>query len=243
VKNASKALLGVLDPSNVNVALGTLGPSSTTNVCTANGTAGAIGLASPDENIGTWVASPFPGASPVNDYQNADGTINTGSQIVKSINCLNTSGVGTDLGTPIQKAAAYFATYGRPGAQRAVILMTDGEANKPDSTPQPCKYAFDAATQAKAADIDLVTIGFGVENANCVKDLAPSPYVNADVTQLLADMASPIQTVPADDDLGCTDAENQDGDNFFCEPKSGDLSSVFVLAASQLTESSPRLIK
>ena len=170
VKDASKALLGVLDPTNVNVALGTLGPSSTTNVCTANGTAGAVGLASPTASAGTWIAAPYPNAPALNDYQNADGTLNTSSQIVKTINCLNTSSVGTDLGTPIQQAQAYFAAYGRPGAQRAMILMTDGEANQPTSTTQPCKYAFDAASQAKAANIDLVTIGFGVENARCRTD-------------------------------------------------------------------------
>ena len=223
--------------------LGTLGPSSTTNACTANGTAGAVGLASPTASAGTWIASPFPGAPPVNDYQNADGTLNTGSQIVKTINCINTSSVGTDLGTPIQQAASYFAAFGRPGAQRAVIFMTDGEANQPNT--QSCKFAFNAASQAKAAGIDLVTIGFGVQSALCNDAAAPgpSPYDSADVTQLLADMASPVQAMPSADDLGCTDAENEDGDNFFCEPKSGDLSSVFVLAASQLTDSAPRLIK
>ena len=243
VKDASKALLGVLDPTNVNVALGTLGPSSTTNLCAANGTAGAVGLASPLGPNTTWIAAPYPNAPALNDYQNPDGTLNTNSQIVKSINCLNTSSVGTDLGTPIQEAQAYFAAYGRPGAQHALILMTDGEANQPTSTTQPCKYAFDAASQAKAANIDLVTIGFGVENARCSTDASASPYANADVTKLLADMASPAQGMPSTDDLGCTDAENEDADNFFCEPKSGDLSSVFVLAASQLTESTPRLIK
>ena len=122
--------------------------------------------------------------------------------------------------------------------------MTDGAANLPNSAS--CKYAFDQATNAKAAGIEMVTIAFGVGDDSCL-DVSTSPYANGTpgdaVTGLLADMASPANAAPSDDDLGCTDAENADGDNFFCEPKSGDLSSVFVLAAGQLTQSTPRLIK
>ena len=60
-------------------------------------------------------------------------------------------------------------------------------------------------------------------------------------------MASPVKGVPAQD-TDCTDAvkaaaENKDGDNFFRQPKSGDLSSVFLAAAGQLAGRLPRIVE
>ena len=62
------------------------------------------------------------------------------------------------------------------------------------------------------------------------------------MTKLLASMASPIKGVPAQDN-GCTAAENTDGDNFFCQPKGGDIKSVFLAAVAQLAGRLPRIIE
>ena len=118
--------------------------------------------------------------------------------------------------------------------------MTDGAANLPTGT-QPCQYANDNASAAKAAGIQVLTIGFLSGSNACVQDTA-GPFKNAQVTKVLASMASPIKGVPAQDN-GCTDAENTDGDNFFCQPKSADLSSVFLQAAAQLAGRLPRIIE
>jgi hypothetical protein len=241
VKDASDALLQALDPSLVHVALGTTGPASSTNKCSgsdsgATGIAAASGEANP-----AWVAAPYPNAAPLSDYLLSDGSLNPASAIVKSIDCLNQSKVQTDLGTPINAAVQYFQTYGRPGAQRDIILMTDGEANQPAGN-SPCDYADQQATLAKAAGINIATVGFGVQTATCSSDKT-GPFVGVEVPDLLAGMASPANGVPSKADLGCTDAENTDGDNFYCEPKSGDLSAIFVAAAQKLTDSIPRLIK
>jgi len=250
VKDASLALLGTLDTSVDHVALGVLGPSSTTTACSGNGNDGGFGLKGSGANT-TWLAAPYPNGPLLNDYRNSDGTLNYGSQIVKTINCLNTSSVGTDLGDPVAAAQAYLAANGRPDAQHDIILMTDGSANQPNNTS--CNYANNDATSAKNAGITIVTIGFGIGHAPCedvsgpYARVAPST-VGANATKLLADMASPVAGVPAADDHDCSqqsgvDAENTDGDNFFCVPKGQDLTSVFVTAASQVTGATPRLIK
>ena len=238
-KDAANSVLLYLDPSYQHVALGVLGPSTTSAGCPSP-SVGAHGIASTD-NSGSWLAAPWPLAAPSGDYQQADGSLNPASEVVQTIACLNTSGVGTNLGSPLSWARDYLVTYGRPGATKGIILMSDGEANEPDS--QSCKYALDQAELAKAAGIELVTIGFGVEAASCADspDPSPSPYAAAPVTELLADMASAIDGVPAADN-GCDDAENVDGDNFFCEPRSADLSQVFVTAAAQISNGAPKLI-
>jgi hypothetical protein len=41
----------------------------------------------------------------------------------------------------------------------------------------------------------------------------------------------------------CNDAENLDGDAFFCQRSNLDLSKVFVDAAAQLTQRAPRLVR
>jgi len=245
VRTATQAFLGFLQPRNESIALGLLGQSYNTTTCTGSG-AGAYGVPIPNQGgpqlNGTWMVAPYPLSGPVNNYQNADGTLNTNSQIVKTVNCLIDAGQTTDLGDPVAAATSYLQTYGRPGARKGIVLMTDGVANQPTGQP-PCSYANSKATAAKAAGIQVLTIGFftaGPTETCSGSDAAG--FANAPVTRLLASMASPIKGVPANDN-GCVAAENTDGDNFFCEPKDGDISSVFLQAAAQITGRLPRIIE
>jgi hypothetical protein len=161
------------------------------------------------------------------------------------------SSTGTDLGTPIDEARLrVFNSFTPAGRDTGIIFLTDGAGNQPNS--QSCKWGFNKAATAKANGISIVTIGFGVADEVC-NDAATgsqgtSPYRgsgslprNPAVTQLLADMASPVNGIAADDDFGCTNAENLDNDNFFCQPFGSDLTAVFARAAGQLT-GAPRLI-
>jgi hypothetical protein len=88
----------------------------------------------------------------------------------------------------------------------------------------------------KARGIELFTIGFGVVGDRCVD--VDGTYRNASAANLLADMATGPTT-----NNGCTDAENSDGDHFFCEPRSDSLTSVFRAAASQLLAGAVRLVQ
>ena len=234
-KNAAKGVLGFLDPSLEHVALGVLGPSSTTTAC-ANG---AFGLYAGSESApgADWVPAPHPAGPPSSDYQLSNGTLNPNSQLVKTIDCLATAN-RTNLGEPIRQAHQYLDAHGRTGARQGILLLSDGAANEPRTEP-PCQYAFDAAEGAKEAGIAIVTIGFGVVQERC-RDTGVSSYPDpTPLTKLLADMAS-----ESDDDLGCTEAENGDGDSFFCEATTTeDLQAVFLQAASQLVGRSPTLIE
>lgn len=102
-----------------------------------------------------------------------------------------------------------------------------------------CNYANQKATQAKNADIEIFTIGFGVENEQCQYDTS-SPYQNQVVAKLLADMA----TDSLNDHGNCAngsaiDAENADGDHFLCEAKDGSsLAPLFKQAAEILAQGS-----
>jgi len=241
VKDATYAVLKYLSPKNESIAIGVLGPSNLATPC-GGVNAGAYGLPS-SSDVGapgnTWMVAPYPLAKPANDYQNTDGSLNQSSQVVRTINCLATAN-RTDLGDPIAAATSYLDTYGRPGAKKGIIMMTDGAANLPGGT-QPCSYANDKAAGAKAAGIQVLTIGFLSGSNQCNYDTSGT-FRNAEVTKLLASMASPIKGVAAHDD-GCTDFENSDGDNFFCQPKGGDISKVFLAAVAQLAGRLPRIVQ
>jgi hypothetical protein len=178
------------------------------------------------------------------------GNLNPADAIVQTVGCFSTSGVGTNLSTPMQRAQAYLEANGRPDAKWAIILETDGQPHNSGfgtAASHTCQAASDAAAVAKAnPNIVVQTIGFGLDGANNVLcEDASGTWHTQRVRTLLANMASPFNGVPAADN-GCDDAENTDGDGFFCVPKNGDpedLADVFVKAGQQVAaKRDPRLV-
>ena len=127
-KDAAKSILEFFNPSLQHVGLGVLGPSNTSSAC--GGTyAGGLGLAA--SNGGSWLPV---GLS--DDYQldNGNGSLWGGSTLVKTINCMNHSSVGTNLGEPVKAAADHLVANGRPDVLWGIILFTDGAANDAPTT-------------------------------------------------------------------------------------------------------------
>lgn len=245
-RTAARKFLESLDPSLDHVALGLLGPSGP-NSCPGGGN-GVPANTSAQYASGNWIVAPTFGFS--SNYQDGSGNLNGGDPIVQTVNCFSTSGVGTNLSTPMAAAQAYLQTNGRPDAKWAIILETDGQPhNSGYGTPasHTCQAASSAATTAKLnPNIVVQTIGFGLDGANNVFcEDASGAWHNQRVRTLLANMASPFNGVPAADN-GCDDAENTDGDGFFCVPKNGDpedLADVFVKAGQQVgVKRDPRLV-
>ncbi len=118
----------------------------------------------------------------------------------------------------------------------------------------PCDWAAAQSNIARAAGIEIFTIGFGVQDSVCSADDRFSPYDGTPATRLLAWMATGAN--PTADDGGdgpgglpggcatqaLADSENADPDNFLCEPKTALLQAVFQQAA-QLLASGSRLVK
>jgi hypothetical protein len=230
VKTSALSMLAMLDQTKQYVGLAVLGQSQTSANC--NGTGNARGLAAA-AGTGTWVVTPYPTNKALsNDYQ-ANGAINPNSQLVRTIQCLDHSSTRTDLGDPLEAMANTLVSQGRAGVPKGIILLTDGAANMPDV--RSCKYALDKAAAVKARGIELFTIGFGVVGDRCID--VDGTYANAQASSLLADIATGPTT-----DNGCTDAENDDGDHYYCQPRSDSLKSVFQSAASQLLGGHVKLV-
>jgi hypothetical protein len=230
-KRASLALLDFLDPGQQRVGLAGINAGNPTSRCD--------GLPPPG---GDWLLVGLSG-----DYKDSltldydgDGTLDLDgtSSLVSTVQCLQKQ-TGTDLGSPIKDEAygqpdalGHLLAFGRPGVKKAIILLSDGAANHPDSRPNHCQYALDMATKAKAQGVEMFTIGFGIGGKSCGDDSGTYTASGGTVSELLAAMATDSA------DNCASGSENSDGDHFFCEPKSGDLSSVFLAAASQLASGS-----
>lgn len=239
-KNAARDTLGFFDPKYDHVALGVIHKSSTSNRCSTGAYGRSINGTEYNAGLGTWIAAPYPVGPLLSDYQLSDGSLNSSSAIVRAIDCMNHSGFSTgqghtDIGGPILAMSTTLQTRGRVGVKKAIMILTDGEANLPTGT-QPCGYAVTQGQAARAAGVDVYTIGFGIAGKRCGQDTSGA-YRNATVTRVLADAASQ----PADDN-GCTQAENDDGDAFYCEPKTADLSAVFIRVANKIV-GSPHLVR
>jgi hypothetical protein len=254
-ESAARSILMAFDPSLQHVALGVLPQSSTTSksstTSSGNGgfacQAGAYSVPLTSTLVGgdpggTWVpviypAPALPGTALASNYQTSPGVLNESSQLVNTINCL-TQAAGTDQGDAVAAATNLLTLYGRTvngvKVKQDIILLTDGKPQVPSGSdngtnPFSCKYASNKAISAKAAGIELYTIGFGVVTTDGCPD-ATGSVDNAGKDwhgQSAIDLLSGISTQPALGTTDCTAAENTDKDHFFCLPKSGDLTSVF----------------
>lgn len=68
----------------------------------------------------------------------------------------------TNIGAGMQKARLELQNNARVGAQKIMIVMTDGIANKPSNTTTAKAFVLQEAALAAAAKIPIVTISLGV---------------------------------------------------------------------------------
>ena len=88
----------------------------------------------------------------------------------------------------------------------------------PGAAMGPCDYAAQQADAAKALDIDVFTIAYGVDE-NCTHEGAGSPWTNVPAVTLLQYMAT-------------------DEWHFFNEPLTSDLAPIFQVIGAQLATGS-----
>lgn len=126
-------------------------------------------------------------------------------------------GQGSYLAGAITEAQHLLNVNARPGATNAIIVLSDGELNKPKTFTDnnPCNSAINAATQAKAAGTTIYAIAYN-SSGNC----ADSGY-NYTALQTMQDIASNNET-------------------FFSTPTPGDLTQAFTQVGTELSD--PRLI-
>jgi hypothetical protein len=239
-RSAAHSVRTMLDPDQQWLGFSMLGPSATGQPCITQ-PAGSIGTANAPADVPRWVPVNLSGiGAPISqDYRNG------GSTIAAAITCYTNSSTGTDLRDPVPMATYVLNAYGRPGVTKGIILMTDGQPNASTVAPANNNYCLQAnqsATAAKNAGIEMFTVAFGLDgsnNPNCPD--GSGAFAGRKASGLVASMAT-----SSADDNGCPGTENEDGDHYFCVPKtsgaSADLSNAFKTAAAALVGGS-RLVQ
>jgi len=213
-KDASMGILEVFDNDWQQVGMAASPAGDASDPC---GFPSDVGW---DEDHPDWV---LVGLS--DDYQNPDGSLNDGSDLVNSIDCLQrpaNSIPQTNLGDPLTAAADELVDNGRPDVPQGVIFLSDGAANRPDDgyvlwfwfsmcgdepdDMNPCEHAVDEAQAVKDLGIEVYTIGYGIDDAYCECDRGF--WEDAPARDMLQAMAT-------------------DEYHYFEEPEGGDLVPVF----------------
>jgi len=227
----------VYDPRLQWIGLGLLHRSSNSGSCISTADNSNPWTAIAPGDLRRWVPIGLTGtgASFGSDYTDDSGAM------AKAISCFNnSSGQGTDLADPVRMATYELETYGRSNAVKAILLLSDGKPNNSGSqatkaSKNYCADAHDAAKAAKAKGIEVYTVGFGLDVQQ--DHICQDTYGDWD-GQSAPDLLAAMATASANDN-GCPGTENDDGDNYFCLPKtsgaSTDLSEVFKKAVAQIS--------
>jgi hypothetical protein len=198
-RTAANTLLDVFTAKYHRVGLAVLGASDPSNECRA---------ALP----GRWLPVALS-----DDYEKPDGSLNNNSELVRLIACLDQSAQGTNLGDPVKAAVDHLKANGRTGVKWGIVLLTDGAANEPFGG-NPCEQAAKQLDAAKAAGIEVYTVGYGTEDNSdagftCGRDTGS--WSGRTAEELL--------------EYGATD-----GEHFFQEAQGDDLAPVFQVIAQSL---------
>ena len=117
-RDGMKTFLTLLNPAADWVGLAVLPPAtSTSNRCTTPQTANY------DSTSAAYTIVPLS-----HDYS-TNGVLNTGSQLVSTINCQQANGE-TSYATAIEKAQAELDLHGRANVRKVIVFFSDGAANR-----------------------------------------------------------------------------------------------------------------
>ncbi len=255
IENARRAADSVRSSSSNNpaeqwMAMGLIGPASENDQCQPDDT---IVGANPNSatDMRRWMPVPLSGlGAPLNQNYKSAGS-DMANLLLTSCFKASPGDVATDLADPFDMAIKTL-DGGRSDATKGIILMTDGQPNHSNAHQPSCSSpsavyddeAKAAAAVAKSRGIEVFTIGFGLAPGEIHNSCGGTGWSTTGqetrARQLLAAMASPdADGNPAQDD-GCSvgGVENDDGDHFFCIPKSpgasANLADLFKQAVNQL---------
>ena len=166
------------------------------------------------------------------DYKNKDGTLNTSSNLVSTVNCVQGGG-STAYANAIDAAQQELNKDGRAGVPDIIVLLSDGAANTGPSyysttspyRTQPCHQGVTSAGNAKGAGTTIYTIGYalGDDTGGCTSYTGQAEKPAITVYQAMTNMAS-------------------DPTDFYNQPTPGQLNTIYTQVASDLRHGASSLI-
>lgn len=248
-KEGIQEFLSTMDPSIDNVGLAVLPPApSSGQGCTSVGS--YFTSSSPDGTYGL----PNPGYVVVplsHAYATSIGNLDNSSPLLTTVNCVQAGG-NTAYAEAVDAAYAELQKDGRPDAQKAIVILSDGAANVgpgslPSSSPyltDPCGQGVTSAGIAKANKVLVYSIAYTAQGDSCWA--SPGAMVNGSIVT-----PQQFQTIPEPDRYGqIPNPANAalrdmatDPTNFYNLPTPTSLIGIFDRIASDLAGGSSRIVQ
>jgi hypothetical protein len=223
-RNGIKSFLEIMNPKQDYVGLAVLPPATSVgNRCTTPATSNY------NSTSAAYTIVPLS-----HDYS-TDGVLNTGSDLISTLNCQKASG-STSYATAIEKAQAELDAHGRSGVRKVIVFFSDGAANTgptyyATSSPyrqQPCHQGVWSANAQKSKGTVIYSIGYdldavsgGANKCTSYTGSAETPGITA--YQALQQIASTSVT-------------------FYNQPTAGQLTTLFQQVAVDIQRGASGLI-
>jgi hypothetical protein len=235
------AFLSTMDPTVDNVGLAVLPP--------APSVAGACTSVDPYFSGSPGGTYNMPGAAytvvPLsNSYASSTGNLNNSSPLVSTVNCVQPGG-NTAYAEALDAAYQELQDDGRPDAQKAIVILSDGAANVgpsflPATSPyltNPCGQGATSAGVAKAAGVLIYSIAYTADGDDCYA--SPGATVNGNPVPGFSQWKE-------DPDPGAEQAiENiaTDPSYFYDVPNPTSLTGIFQRIAADIAGGSSRIVQ
>jgi len=257
-KKAILAFIGDMNPKVDSIGLVVLPPpTSLANACSSSQS--SLSYDNPSKKT-TNPNYPYAVVPLSNDYRTSPtGPLNSNSNLVKTINCLQApGGHGSSFATALESAQAQLAASSRPNAQNVMIFLSDGDANygpvyydNPPKSPevssyrtQPCHQTISSAAAATAADTWVYAIAYDTNSNNSDPDCYG--WTRNDPAQTTSTFSS--HESPSISGITTMQRVASDSAKFYLDPTPGDLTVTFdqieqSLSAPVLVDDSATQVK
>src|SRR5690348_7572546 len=221
-KQGIRTFLSFFDPNLAWVGLAVLPPAhSVANKCST-----------PNQSDYNLTTSAYTIVPMSHDYKNPDNSLNTSSNLISTLNCIQGGG-STSYANAIESAQAELNAHGRAGVSDVIVFLSDGAANTGPSyyatnspyRTQPCHQGVTSAGLSKAAGVTVYSIGYALNDATggCTSytGAAESPAIT--VYQALGGIAT-------------------NSSDFYVQPNPGSLQGIYTQIAQDISHGSSSLI-
>jgi hypothetical protein len=176
------------------------------------------------------------------DYKRADGSLDTSSNLVSTVNCIKAKLTTweTAYANAIESAQAELDAHGRTGVPDVIVFFTDGAANTgPTYSPynvapkkvyrtQPCHQGITSAAASKAKGTIIYSIGYAVNDGGATGGCRNGETNNAESPAITPDdTLRQIATVAG---------------NYLTTPSASQLQSIYATIAQDLSKGSSSLV-
>jgi Putative Flp pilus-assembly TadE/G-like len=213
-RTGMKTFLGFLDQKVDWVGLSVLPPATSI----------AAKCSTPSSSNYNSTTAPYLLVPLSKDYKLSSGGLNTSSNLVSTINCVQGGG-GTSYANAIESAQAELDAHGRSDVQDVIIFLSDGAANLgpsyySTSSPyrtQPCHQGVTSSGYSKAKGSIVYSIGYALNDATggCTSYTGAAEKPAITVTSALQGIATSAA-------------------NFYNQPNPGQLNTIYTDIAKDI---------